>query len=43
MAIIGALTRERDSTLAGIVEADEAHQRESRNGTREWVGIGATL
>ena len=37
MAIIGALTPERDSTLAGIVEADEAHQRESRKGSREWV------
>ena len=37
MAIIGALTPEPDSTLAGIVEADEAHQRESRKGSREWV------
>jgi len=32
MAIIGALTPEADNSLAGIVEADEAHQRESRKG-----------
>jgi hypothetical protein len=32
MAIIGALTTEPDDALAGIVEADEAHQRESRKG-----------
>ncbi len=32
MAIIGALTPERDNALAGVVEADEAHQRESRKG-----------
>ena len=37
MAIIGALKPELDDTLAGIVEADEAHQRESRKGSREWV------
>ena len=37
MTIIGALTPEPESTLAGIVEADEAHQRESRKGSREWV------
>jgi transposase-like protein len=37
MTIIGALTPEPDDTLAGIVEADEAHQRESRKGSREWV------
>ena len=36
-AIIGALTPEPADTLAGIVEADEAHQRESRKGSREWV------
>lgn len=35
MTIIGALTPEPDNTLAGIVEADEAHQRESRKGSRE--------
>lgn len=32
MAIIGALAPEPDNALAGIVEADEAHQRESRKG-----------
>lgn len=37
MTIIGALTPEPDDVLAGIVEADEAHQRESRKGSREWV------
>ena len=37
MKIIGALTPEADDSLAGIVEADEAHQRESRKGSREWV------
>jgi len=37
LAIIGALPPEPDGTLAGIVEADEAHQRESRKGSREWV------
>jgi transposase-like protein len=36
-AIIGALSTEPDNALAGIVEADEAHQRESRKGSREWV------
>lgn len=37
MKIINALTPEADDSLAGIVEADEAHQRESRKGSREWV------
>jgi hypothetical protein len=37
MKIIGALMPEPDNSLAGIVEADEAHQRESRKGSREWV------
>jgi hypothetical protein len=37
MAIIGALKPEADDSLAGIVEADEAHQRESRKGSREWA------
>jgi hypothetical protein len=37
MAIIGALKPEPDDSLAGIVEANEAHQRESRKGSREWV------
>ena len=37
MAIISALTSEPDNSLAGIVEADEAHQRESRKGSREWA------
>jgi hypothetical protein len=37
MAIIGALKPEPDATPAGIVEADETHQRESRKGSREWV------
>ena len=37
MAIVGALKPEPDDSLAGIVEADEAHQRESRKGSREWV------
>jgi len=37
MAIIGALNPEADDSLAGTVEADEAHQRESRKGSREWV------
>ena len=32
IAIISALTPEPDGTLAGIVEADEAHQRENRKG-----------
>ena len=32
MAIVGALKPEADDSLAGIVEADEAHQRESRKG-----------
>jgi hypothetical protein len=37
MVIIGALKPEADDSLAGIAEADEAHQRESRKGSREWV------
>jgi hypothetical protein len=37
MAIIGTLKPEADESLAGIVEADEAHQRESRKGSREWA------
>ncbi len=37
MTIINALGPEPDHCLAGIVEADEAHQRESRKGSREWV------
>ena len=37
MAIIGALPPEPDDVLAGIAEADEAHQRESRKGSRNWV------
>ncbi len=37
MKIIRALTPEPDNSLAGIVEADEARQRESRKGSREWV------
>jgi len=37
MAIIGALKPEADDSLAGIVEADEAHQRQSRKGSREWA------
>ena len=32
MKIINALMPEADDSLAGIVEADEAHQRESRKG-----------
>ena len=32
MAVIGALAPKLDNTLSGIVEADEAHQRESRKG-----------
>lgn len=37
MAIIGVRTPEADNSLAGIVDADDAHQRESRKGSREWV------
>jgi len=37
MAIISTLPPESEAALAGIVEADEAHQRESRKGSREWV------
>ena len=43
MAIIGALKPEPDDSLAGIVEADEAYQRESRKGSRGVCGTGATL
>ena len=41
MAIISALTPEPDAILAGIVEADEAHLRESRKGAREcaWTPV----
>lgn len=35
LAIIGALPPEPDGTLAGIVEVDDAHQRESRKGSHE--------
>jgi hypothetical protein len=37
MAIIATLPPEAQDVLTGIVEADEAHQRESRKGSREWV------
>ena len=37
MAIIGVLKPEADDSLAGTVEADEVHERESRKGSREWV------
>lgn len=37
MAIIGELPSEKKGALAGIVEADEARQRESRKGSREWA------
>ena len=37
MKIIRALPAEPEAALAGIVKADEAHQRESRKGSREWV------
>ena len=37
MKIIRALPAEPEAALAGIVEADEAHQRASRKGSREWV------
>lgn len=37
MAVLRALPPERKGALAGIVEADEARQRESRKGSREWV------
>jgi len=37
MAIIVALPPESEAALSGIMEADEAHQRESRKGSREWV------
>lgn len=41
MRIIRALPAERPGSLAGIVEADEARQRESRKGSREWVRFRA--
>jgi len=37
MAIIGARPPESEAALVGIVEAGQAHQRESRKGSREWV------
>lgn len=37
LRIINALMPKAEDSLAGIVEADEAHQRESRKGSREWV------
>jgi len=37
IAITGALTPEPKNALAGIGEANEAYQRESRKGSREWV------
>jgi hypothetical protein len=37
MAIIGALPPESEAALVGIVEAGQAHQCESRKGSREWV------
>jgi transposase-like protein len=37
MAIISTLPPDSEAALTGIVEADEAHQRESRKGSREWV------
>jgi len=36
IAVIGLLSPEKPGALAGIVEADEARQRESRKGSREW-------
>lgn len=33
---LGALGQMSDTAFAGIVEADETHQRESRKGSREW-------
>lgn len=37
MIVIQALPAEQAHRLAGIVETDEAPQRESRKGSREWV------
>lgn len=37
MAIIRLLPAERQGVMSGIVEADEARQRESRKASREWV------
>lgn len=37
MAIIRLLPAERNGIMSGIVEADEARQRESRKASREWV------
>ena len=37
MAIIRLLPEERTGVMSGIVEADEARQRESRKASREWV------
>lgn len=42
MAIIGALEPEPDATLAGIVEADEAHQRGAERGRGSGSGTGVT-
>lgn len=36
MMVITKLPPEKRGTLAGIIEADEARQRESRKGSREW-------
>ena len=41
MIVIRALPAEQKNHLAGIVEADEAPQRESRKGSREWVRYAA--
>lgn len=41
MAIIRALPPEKRGVLSGIVEADEARQRESRKGSREWARYSA--
>ncbi len=37
MAMIRLLPAERNGVMSGIVEADEARQRESRKASREWV------
>lgn len=37
MIILDALSGASSDTFAGIVEADETYQRESRKGSREWV------
>ena len=39
--IIQSLQAEREGALTGIVEADEARQRESRKASREWVRYAA--